>query len=499
MTSRLLFRLTIPLIGISFLLLAGAVVAAWSVQQLHQDLSYILSINVSSMRAAEELEIALHKVRSQLDQFLLSGERDELAAIPRMREDTDRWLREAERVATTEYEQRLMVSVNAGYEHFFGELERLTRKDQGTARTQLALRQLIDQVLLEEILQPVHDYLDFNEEQATERTAHNEWLTKQMVVVLLVLGLCGPAAGLLAGVGVAWRVTRSLVRLSMPLTAAAGQLNEVVGPVTLRPGWRLEDLEQVLHQMAGQIGAVIERLQESQRATLRAEQLAAFGQMAAGLAHELRNPLTSMKILVQSAEERSAQGLRDRDLAVLEEEICRLERLTSTLLDFARPPQPEKRSFEMQRLVEGTIELLQGRADQRLVSLQGDFPDEPIFLEADVGQLRQVVFNLLLNALEAVAPGGRVRASLRLASDGDEEAVLIEVADDGPGLPEPLMQDLFTPFVSTKETGLGLGLSICKRIVEAHGGIIEARHGPAGGAVFAVRLPMQGPALVAQK
>jgi signal transduction histidine kinase len=214
--------------------------------------------------------------------------------------------------------------------------------------------------------------------------------------------------------------------------------------------------------------------------------------MAAGIAHELRNPLMSMKILVQSAAaQEGAANLGSRDLAVLEEEIIRLERLTRTLLDFARPPQLDKRPFEAQALLRETADFMESRAQQQNVHIACAFPAEPILVEADVGQVRQVLLNLLLNALEAIPSGGRVWVELEMKKSSRQPArsVVIRVADTGPGLPGDLGQNIFTPFVSTKQTGIGLGLSICKRIVEAHGGEISAANRSEGGAVFSVRLP----------
>ena len=166
----------------------------------------------------------------------------------------------------------------------------------------------------------------------------------RVALVLLLLGTCGAAAGLIAGFGIARGISRSIAQLSVPIHDAAGKLNEVVGPISLSPDWDVESLDVLLRRMADEVGTVVERLERSRREALRAEQLAALGQLAAGLAHELRNPLTSMKILVQSAAERGeSAGLRGRSLAVLEEEISRLEGSIQSFLDFARPPALEKR------------------------------------------------------------------------------------------------------------------------------------------------------------
>ena len=118
------------------------------------------------------------------------------------------------------------------------------------------------------------------------------------------------------------------------------------------------------------------------------------------------------------------------------------------------------------------------------MSVRSDFPPQPLVIEADHEQLRQVFLNLVLNSLDALPHGGAIHVT---AAGGEE--VTITVADDGPGISAEPIDQVFEPYVSTKETGLGLGLAICRRIVNAHGGRITASNGPAGGTVFTVRLP----------
>src|SRR5262249_31086408 len=190
----------------------------------------------------------------------------------------------------------------------------------------------------------------------------------------------------------------SLVQLSLPVRDAAGKLGGVVGPVTLMAGWDLPKLEGVLHKIAERIGVVIERLQEREREVLRAEQMATVGRIAAGMAHEVRNPLMAMKLLVQSAEGSRSAGLHGRDLAVLEEEIDRLERLVQAFLDFARPPRPDKRPVEVRRVLEDAVALVAGRARQQGGRLHCHAPRAPGRGEADAGPPRPGPPNPRLNA-----------------------------------------------------------------------------------------------------
>src|SRR5262249_53012766 len=144
------------------------------------------------------------------------------------------------------------------------------------------------------------------------------------------------------------------------------------------------------------------------------------------------------------------------------------------------------RSADLGPLVEQTLGLVAGRARARQVRLEWEAPAAPIQAAVDPGQFRQVLLNLLLNALDAVAPGGVIQVSLGRNPGGGPA---LGVTDPGGGLPAGLGSRIFAPFPTTKETGLGLGLSICKRIAEAHGGTISAESRPGGGAVFTLSLP----------
>jgi signal transduction histidine kinase len=188
--------------------------------------------------------------------------------------------------------------------------------------------------------------------------------------------------------------------------------------------------------------------------------------------------------------------LAGRDLTVLEEEITRLERSTETFLDFARPPEIERRTFDLRNLINQTLDLVSVRAQRQGVQLRCELSgDRELPIQADMGQIRQVLLNLVLNALDAVPHGGSVWLEVEVTEEelrngSPRPGLKLRVCDTGPGLPAELGTTIFEPFVGTKPSGIGLGLSICKRIVESHGGKIKAENRPTGGAVFTVWLPL---------
>jgi signal transduction histidine kinase len=311
---------------------------------------------------------------------------------------------------------------------------------------------------------------------------------KWMAWGLAGVGSVGAFAGVLLGYGMARGLRRSIYQLSVRIRDAADRLGQDLPTVTLVQDGDWPQLHGQLERLVKDIERVVQQLHQREREVLRAEQLGAVGQLAAGVAHELRNPLTAIKMLVQTIlEEAAARGLPAEDLGIIDGEVRRMERCLHTFLDFARPPQPECRPFELSSVVAKVFPLLESRARHQGVTLHCAPPDSPVVVEADLEQIQQVLVNLVLNALDAMPAGGRLDVELCPSSEGH---VQLRVRDTGPGIPPQLLPRLFEPFVSSKETGLGLGLVVSRRIAEAHGGSLRAGNRPEGGAYFELRLPV---------
>lgn len=484
---------TAPLLVVSLMLLAIGAFSAWYVWRLQAQTSEVLDSNVAMTRAAEEFEITFRETRSHLRQFLLDGDRAHFEAIRRQRQESAAWLAEMEQSATTPADLEALRTIRAAYQRFGEGFDQLPQDESQTeAGRREAVLHLLHDGLTNAVLLPAHDYLQQLEQVTRQRSQYNRTLNNRVALVMLLLGCCGAVGGLVAGFGIARGISRSMINLTVPIRDAAGRLSEVIGPVTLKAGAGFEEMQAVLYQLAGQVGRVVDQLQHSQHEVLRGEQLAAVGQLAAGLAHELRNPLTSLKVLVQTANDQGGpEHLSKQDLVVFEQEITRLEQLIQHFLDFARPPEMVRQTVDLTAVLDQTVRLVSGRAEQQQVVLRTEWPSAPVLLDADGAQLRQVFLNLVLNALDVVREGGAlVVRLLRSAPD----SVMIEVADTGPGIPAGQEERIFEPFFSTKETGTGLGLAICRRIVAAHQGSIAATNRPEGGAVFTVVLPLAGEA-----
>jgi len=486
MQTRLLIRLVAPIAIVSACLLGVGLGAAWYVTSLQSSISRVLVQNVASLRAAEELEIGMLEIRAHLDRFLIKAEFPLLDKVPELRKNSESLLAEVTALATTEHEQAVVAEIQRGYDEFFREYDKYTKQKQ-PQELFTEISSLMDKLLFEEMLRPTRNYRQINEQMVVASTERNRERASTYRMGLLALGIGGSALGLLVGLVIAWGIRRAIVQIHVQLRDTTGILNEVAGPVVMHTGEDLRDVQNALDALTGPIGTLVGRLQQTRLEALRAEQLAMVGQLAAGIAHEVRNPLMAIKILVQAGAERYPDGnLRGRELGVLEEEISRLERLICSFLDFARPPQVEKRPVDASKVLEQTLDLLAAKAELHGVHLRTEKSSGSLLIEADLGQFHQLLFNLVLNAIEASLPGGTVTIHL----DATVASLRVSVTDEGNGLPESLGDTIFEPFISGKQTGMGLGLSICRRVVETHRGTLVAVNRPEGGAEFTATLPM---------
>ena len=243
--------------------------------------------------------------------------------------------------------------------------------------------------------------------------------------------------------------------------------------------------------------AIIRDLTEQKRAELRqrerdiakAEQLAVVAQLATGVAHELRNPLTSIKLLVQnSREELASRGIPDDDLDIIGREVKRMERSLQTFLEFSRPTLAAPERIAIGALVDQLFLLVEGRAfQQSVVCVKTGVENDTLYIKGDRDQIQQLLLNLILNALDVMPNGGTLEVNLSLVDDGQLE---LRVIDSGPGISQKILPRLFEPFVTSKETGVGIGLLISRRIAREHGGDLSAYNQSEGGACLLLRLPL---------
>ncbi len=263
----------------------------------------------------------------------------------------------------------------------------------------------------------------------------------------------------------------------------------LVGAVTGILSDRERKRAEELRHTAAQLERVNRELQASFEQIKRADRLSAIGQLSAGLAHEIRNPLASIEgaagILGQDS---AGPEMRQEFLGIIRKECRRLNRLLTDLLDFARPRKPEWREVDVERVLDNVIGLVAHSAEKNNIRLRKDVPAKLPPLVSDQEQLTQVILNLTINATQAMPEGGEILLAARRRDGG----LLIQVRDQGTGISEEDLDKIFDPFFTTKDYGTGLGLSVAHQIVTQQGGKITAERNPDRGMTFSLLFPESG-------
>jgi hypothetical protein len=266
------------------------------------------------------------------------------------------------------------------------------------------------------------------------------------------------------------------------------------------PGGTLE-----FDRLAASVNRMTERLLDAQGLLVRAEKLASVGQLAAGVAHEIGNPLSAIGNYVEVLRRRGADP---EIVAAVSRESERIDHIVRTLLAYATPRDARPETLDVAVVMDGVMALLEAQGALRPVTIEREAAAELPRVRGDRSAMEQVFVNLLLNSVDAAGSGGRVRvrsAAVRTGSAGAARslsgvpdgaaAVAVTVEDNGPGVAAPLRGRIFDPFFTTKEPGkgTGLGLAIVQRIVHDHGGRVDVDSSPLGGAAFTVTLPAETP------
>ena len=246
----------------------------------------------------------------------------------------------------------------------------------------------------------------------------------------------------------------------------------------------------------GEIVAVVEISKDitkdinMQRRMMQQQKLVSIGRLAAGIAHEINNPMTTIlttAMLIQ--EDLDSDDPIYKELQTIVDETLRCRKIVDNLLDFARQTKPSKEKNDINKIVMETINLTKKEAAFKDIRLGYDLAENLPLVHVDKGQIQQAMINLAINAIEATEGGGKVTFTTRLASSG--EAIEIIVSDTGKGIAEEDTPRIFEPFFTTKETGTGLGLAITHGLIEQHGGTIDVKSRMGEGTTFTIRLPIK--------
>jgi len=451
-----------------------------------------------TVSVAEEMEMELIRMRGFTLTYLVDKSPQWLDSIRVLETRFVILLERARLNAATHEEQLIVQQISALFSNYNQNLiaasakVRVRQIRQANAMIEFAATNLIGT-----ILEKSRNFINLN--ITAERDFEREIARTNVIIfrTMISLGIGGIVGGLLIG----WIISRMLLK---PINQIILQVRSASGGTMLEKLEvsnidNLDDLGKRVSSLIARINQTQADLEKNQELLKYSNKYAVLGKVAPTLAHEIRNPLASIKMLVYSMREdgQLPEGT-SQDLDIISKEIDRMEAFIRNFLKFARPAEPALIPIDPAELLSEVIQLVKPKLKKS--QIEYNFKNElgQIKTPADASHLKQIFMNLIINAIEIMPKGGNINVSFRKASlqrpdqqSDSENYLAIDIEDTGPGIPEKVMQHLFEPFVKGKEQGIGLGLSISQNIALMHKGWIDATNKPnAAGAIFTLYLPI---------
>ncbi|MCC6417289.1 MAG: hypothetical protein IT429_03470 [Gemmataceae bacterium] len=474
-----------PLVAFGVLVAVACLAGSWYINHLQANLALAVRQNVAGMEAALDLQVQLRHLRVHSLVLVADTTPRRWNVVRADLAQVDAALDAVQRTAVTPAGKELAGKIARDYAVYRDSL-RLDRLHPSTGPIG-DLARWSDAHHMEDLLIPCRELADRQRERMMDSLERSEAQTAWAGGVLLCLGFAGILAGLLSGYATARALNRRVAQLSVRVQAVQAHLDQEVGAMTVQGPPHFGNLDEQLDRVVGRVSAVCRRLQEQERDLLRAEQLAAVGQLAAGVAHEIRNPLTGVKLLLQAAgRTHNRTPLTEDRLHLLLQEVARIERTVQGLMDFAVATPPDRHPQDVREVVAVAVAVAQSRAETKAVTVRLGSPPAPLRATIDRDQFLSLLTNLVFNAIDATPCGGEVSVS---AAAGPGGTIRVVVSDTGAGIDQAVADRLFTPFTTTKPGGTGLGLTVAQQVAREHGGSLTAADRAGGGACFTLTLP----------
>lgn len=454
----------------------------WHTCRMDSLLKGIIDMDLVALQAAERLKNALVNQKGFVSYYFLDGNPDWLKKLEEYRQAFGERLKEVRELALTATDKETIDQIDSEYAEYTKNKDRvIALYKAGEREVGTRLHKKVRSRFFK-ILDLCEDYKDVcNKRINTARSeSHNQ--AKRLRVIAGTAVWTTILLGTLLAFVLVTQILNPLRRLVLDGGDAGGAVEsgDEVKAVSSRVYSLLEDMDQTKIE-----------LERSQEHLLQSEKLALVGKLAAGMAHSIRNPLTSVKMrLFSMGRTIDLSATQEDDFHVISEEIRHIDNIVQNFLEFSRPPKLKMQKVSPSDVVDMVLQLLRHRLESYNADVKLDRQRRLSEILVDPEQLKEVLVNLLVNACEAMEARGRIVVS---EQEGIIEplgrVVVIQVRDNGPGVPEAIQDKLLEPFFSTKEEGTGLGLSIAARIVEEHGGWLNLKSQEGKGATFTITLP----------
>lgn len=481
-------RIYVLLAAIFLTTFSGAAVMVWYSYSIEGVLTAITDENLAALQSAESLEIALVNQKGFVSYYFLDANPDWLIQLEKYRRVFSEELGRARALAHTADQKRTIARIADEYNHYIGE------KDQ-VIDYYKAGQNKSGSTLHQDVRNRFFNILQMCEQYKHEQT-RSIMAAKQEALI---------EAARLRDTAMAVIVTQILLVMLLAYLL----VNQILNPVralileTSRSdnielsGNDVKTLSRSVRGLIENVGQTQVELEKSRENLLQAEKMAMVGKLAAGMAHSVRNPFTSVKMrLFSLSRSLKLSGTQKEDFDVISEEIGHIDTIVQNFLEFSRPPKLKMQPVSPSTVVDTAMQLLCYRLESYHVKASVHRDKILPAVDADPDQLKEVLVNLIVNACEAMNGGGRIDIHERLlnSSPGRQQAE-IRVTDSGPGISPAAVKKVFDPFFTTKEDGTGLGLSIVSRIVREHGGRVDLTSMEGRGTTFTIVLPIKGASL----
>ncbi len=478
-------RILIALSALVLITAVGAMISISYTFKIDGLINNIFETDVSAMRAAQELENALVMQKGYVTYFFQDDDTTWLNELDKHHTAFENWLRRARQWAITDKEREILNEIDSLYIRFS------LSRDEVVALYKKGLKEegyRLHKMVRDQFFRIIELCRQFNATYVDRISLAHETI-RDRVVLLNAYALAGLFTVLLLGFFLAYILIKQVLGPIRQLTMATN-----MGNTGTPQKDEVKALGKIFQTLIADVDQTKSKLEWSREHLEQAEKWALVGKLAAGVAHSVRNPLTSVKMRLFSMERTlSLTTSQKEDFEVISEEIRHLDTIVGNFLEFSRPPKLKMQNVSPSDAVDMAVQLLRHRLESYDVKVKVERKERLPRILADPDQLKEVFVNLIVNACDAIVDGGQIVIHEEFpAKNAFSNNLIIKVSDNGPGVPASIGEKLFQPFFSTKEEGTGLGLSIATRIVEEHGGkiAVESHEGP--GATFKITLPATG-------
>jgi signal transduction histidine kinase len=479
-------RIYLLLTGILLITFSGGIVLVWYTYSMQDLLAAITEKNMASLQTAQALETALVSQKGFVSYYFLDSDPDWLRQLGEYRQIFKDRLEAAKQGAQSEIQRQAVNRIEKQYNRY------LDIKDRVIADF-MAGDRMTDTALLHESRDEFFKILNLCE-RYKEINAQNVRLSREKSAAqaeqLRALAYSAILIELLLAAFLAYVL---VIHILTPVRHLIIE-TEREKPGHRKNGDEINALSRSVRGLIDDVDQTQSELQRSRETLQQAEKMALVGRLAAGMAHSVRNPFTSVKMrlfsLNRSLELNEEQ---EEDFDVISTEIRHIDTIVQNFLEFSRPPKLQMQSVSPSTVVDSTIQLLGHRLRSYDVQLKIERPQPLPMVSADLEQLKEVMVNIIVNACEAMGRGGTITVQEEMVrGDSEQPAACIKISDTGPGIPSNIIEKILQPFFTTKEQGTGLGLSIAARVIAEHGGRIEVSSTVGQGATFLISLPIKG-------